>query len=77
MRAAGWRCVSPIPRRFCALTDVSYENRNIYHYFHGRPTRPPTTFMVFLSWRSGEAVLEDGHGDCVTSDNGVRACPGG
>lgn len=67
---------SPIPRRFCTLADVSSEDRNLYHYFGDHRARPPVSFLVRLSWRTGEPVLEDGPGDCFTSDGGVRACPG-
>jgi hypothetical protein len=52
---------SPIPLDMCVLFDVSYEGRNLYHYFHGPGRGPVVDRMIRLTWR-GEPVprLEDG-----------------
>ena len=47
----------PLPAKVCTLSDVSSENKNIYHYF-GRT--PQDHRMVRLAWREDGPVLENG-----------------
>lgn len=47
----------PLPHELCTLDDVSYEDRNLYHYF-GHSARDMR--MVRLVWRDDHPILEDG-----------------
>ena len=50
----------PLPLEMCSLRDVSYEGRNLYHYFSAPGQGHRDDRMIRLTWRGeGAPRLED------------------